>query len=107
MPVEGLSNKAILTIIKGQEISFDKIISVLGEQGFERTDFVSSPGQYAIRGSLVDIFSFSNNEPYRISFWGNEIETINIFDCNTQISKEECEKIEIIGSVLSDTGDTG
>ena len=107
IPVEGVSGKAILTVSKGQEISFDDIISRLGEQGFERADFVSAPGQYAIRGSLVDIFSYSNNEPYRISFWGNEVETINIFDCNTQISKEECDKVEIIGGVLSDTGDTG
>ena len=107
IPVEGVSGKAILTVSKGQEISFDYIISRLGEQGFERADFVSAPGQYAIRGSLVDIFSYSNNEPYRISFWGNEVETINIFDCNTQISKEECDKVEIIGGVLSDTGDTG
>ena len=107
IPVEGVSGKAILTVSKGQEISFDDIIYRLGEQGFERADFVSAPGQYAIRGSLVDIFSYSNNEPYRISFWGNEVETINIFDCNTQISKEECDKVEIIGGVLSDTGDTG
>ena len=107
IPVEGVSGKAILTVSKGQEISFDEITSRLGEQGFERADFVSAPGQYAIRGSLVDIFSYSNNEPYRISFWGNEVETINIFDCNTQISKEECDKVEIIGGVLSDTGDTG
>ena len=107
IPVEGVSGKAILTVSKGQEISFDYITSRLGEQGFERADFVSAPGQYAIRGSLVDIFSYSNNEPYRISFWGNEVETINIFDCNTQISKEECDKVEIIGGVLSDTGDTG
>ena len=107
IPVEGVSGKAILTVSKGQEISFDDIIFRLGEQGFERADFVSAPGQYAIRGSLVDIFSYSNNEPYRISFWGNEVETINIFDCNTQISKEECDKVEIIGGVLSDTGDTG
>ena len=104
---EGVSGKAILNLTKGQEISFDNIVSILGEQGFERVDFVSTPGQYAIRGSLVDIFSYSNNEPYRISFWGNEVETIHIFDCNTQISKEECEKIEIIGSALSDTGDNG
>ena len=83
---------AVLTLSKGQEISFDAIIAKLGEKGFDRVDFVSAPGQYSIRGSLIDIFSFSNNEPYRISFWGNEIEAISIFDCNTQISKEERER---------------
>ena len=100
IPSEGVSGKSILSISKGQDISFDKIIEILGEQGFEREDFVSAPGQYAIRGSLIDIFSYSNNEPYRISFWGNEVETIHIFNCNTQVSKEECDKVEIIGGVL-------
>lgn len=107
IPSEGVSGKSILSISKGQNISFDKIIEILGEQGFEREDFVSAPGQYAIRGSLIDIFSYSNNEPYRISFWGNEVETIHIFNCNTQVSKEECDKVEIIGGVLSDTADEG
>ena len=91
-----------LTIAKGQDISFDEIIARLGEMGFERVDFVSAPGQYAIRGSLIDVFSYSNNEPYRISFWGNEVESINIFDCNTQISKGNCDKTDIIGSALSE-----
>ena len=97
----------ILTISKGQEIGFDAIISALGGQGFERTDFVSTPGQYAIRGSLIDIFSFSDNEPYRISFWGNEVEFISVFDCNTQISKGERNSVDIIGSILSDTAEQG
>ena len=103
----GKSGDIILTITKGKEISFDDIIRVLGSQGFDRTDFVSAPGQYAIRGSLIDIFSYSNNEPYRISFWGNEVENINIFDCNTQISKGECDSVEIIGSALSESDERG
>ena len=103
----GKSGDIILSIIKGKEISFDEIISILGNQGFERTDFVSTPGQYAIRGYIIDIFSYSNNEPYRISFWGNEVESISIFDCNTQISKAECEKVEIIGSALAETDEKG
>ena len=93
---------AVLTLSKGQEISFDAIIAKLGEKGFDRVDFVSAPGQYSIRGSLIDIFSFSNNEPYRISFWGNEIEAISIFDCNTQISKETLPSVEITGGELSE-----
>ena len=93
---------AVLTLSKGQEIYFDAIIAKLGEKGFDRVDFVSAPGQYSIRGSLIDIFSFSNNEPYRISFWGNEIEAISIFDCNTQISKETLPSVEITGGELSE-----
>ena len=107
IPSSGRKAENLITLSKGQEISFDTIVSTLNSQGFERTDFVSAPGQYAIRGSLVDIFSYSDNFPYRISFWGNEIETISVFDCNTQISKENKESIDIIGSVLSDTSDEG
>ncbi len=98
---------AVLTLSKGQEISFDSIITKLGEKGFDRVDFVSAPGQYSIRGSLVDIFSYSNNEPYRISFWGNEIEAISIFDCNTQISKESIDSVEITGGELSEEDSEG
>ena len=95
------------TISKGQEISFDIILSSLAEMGFERCDFVSAPGQYAVRGSLVDVFSYAGNEPYRISFWGNEVENISIFDCNTQISKGERESADIIGSYLCETTEKG
>ena len=107
IPSSGSKTKTLFTLSKGQEISFDTIISALNDQGFERTDFVSAPGQYAIRGSLIDVFSYSDNLPYRISFWGNEIETISVFDCNTQISKEERDSIDIIGSTLSDTSEEG
>lgn len=88
-----------LKVSVGQEISYDTIIEKLAESEFERVDFVSFPGQYAIRGSIVDIFSFSNNFPYRISFWGNEVEKINLFDCNTQLSREAVESIEITAGI--------
>ncbi len=107
VPAPGRLEGAVLTLCKGQEISFDSIIAKLGEKGFDRVDFVSAPGQYSIRGSLVDIFSYSNNEPYRISFWGNEIEAISIFDCNTQISKESIDSVEITGGELSEEDSEG
>ena len=92
---------AVFSIAEGQEISHDEIIRILSGQGFEKVDFVSAPGQYAIRGSIVDIFSFSESFPYRISFWGNEIESIHSFDCNTQLSKEKVAKADIISDVVS------
>ncbi len=85
----------VLKLSEGFEISFDKIKETLAGQGFERVDFVSAPGQYAIRGSLIDIFSYSFNDPYRISFFGNEVEKIHTFDCNTQLSKESSPSVEI------------
>ncbi len=98
--------KSVFSLAKGQEISYEEIVGSLMEMGFEKVDFVAAPGQFAIRGSIVDIFSFSDNLPYRVSFWGNEIEKINIFDCNTQLSKEECGSVEVISETLSSEGES-
>ena len=92
---------SIIKINKGENISYDEIRTKLTEIGFEKVDFVSAPGQYAIRGSIIDVFSYSNNNPYRISFFGNEIEKINIFDCNSQLSKEEILNFEITADIVS------
>lgn len=94
-------SSSILVLKKGEEISHDRLADILHEKGFERVDFVSAPGQYAIRGSIADVFSYSFNYPYRICFWGDEIEKINTFDCNTQLSKEEVESVEIVSDILS------
>lgn len=93
---------SIIKINKGENVSYDEIRIKLTEIGFEKVDFVSAPGQYAIRGSIIDVFSYSNNNPYRISFFGNEIEKINIFDCNSQLSKEEILNFEITADIVSD-----
>lgn len=103
VPSRKLISDSVFKIEKGDEISFESIISRLGGCGFEKVDFVSAPGQFSIRGNLVDIFSFSYNYPYRISFWGDEVEKINTFDCNTQLSRSETEYAEIVSSVLSDS----
>lgn len=102
-PVPGKKElgEALLKIRKGDEISHDRIKEILAEKNFERTDFVSAPGQFAIRGSLIDIFSYSFNNPYRISFWGNEVEKINIFDCNTQLSTGETDSADIYPDIIA------
>ena len=107
IPVTGTIRNAVLRIQVGEEISHDQIIRTLAEQGFEKVDFVSAPGQYAIRGSIVDIFSFSDSYPYRISFWGNEIETIHSFDCNTQLSRDKVESADIVPDVLRESAAEG
>ena len=98
---------AVLSVKKGQTVRFEEIIAALGTNGFERVDFVGAPGQFAVRGSLIDIFSYAGNEPFRLSFWGDEIEDIRIFDPNTQISKEEVEKADIISDLLAETPGEG
>ena len=95
IPDAGKIKSSIFELNVGDEISHEKIVSSLFESGFERVDFVAEPGQFAIRGAIVDIFSYSYNNPFRISFFGDEIDSINIFDCNTQLSKEKVHKAEI------------
>lgn len=98
---------SVLKLAKGDEINFETIISVLGNAGFERVDFVSAPGQFSVRGSLIDIFSYANNEPYRVSFWGDEIEEIHTFNCNTQISDSSVESVEIVSDLLASPDEGG
>ncbi len=103
IPSANIIQKSLLTIKKEEEISHDKIKEILVSQGFEKTDFVSAPGQFSIRGSIIDVFSFSYNYPFRISFFGDEVEKIHVFDCNTQLSKEERDQIEIFPDLSSNS----
>ena len=103
IPPVGNIRKSLMKFTAGDEISHEKIVESLFENGFERVDFVAEPGQFAIRGAIVDIFSYSYNDPFRISFFGDEIETIDIFDCNTQLSKEKVLSAEVYPDIsLSD-----
>ncbi|MCF0210200.1 MAG: transcription-repair coupling factor [Bacteroidales bacterium] len=90
-----LENKST-TLHKGDEISVDFLIDVLDNYGFERVDFVSQSGEYAIRGGIIDIFSYSEQKPYRIEMNGDEIESLRNFDISSQISIEEKEKFVIV-----------
>ena len=98
-------NDSIFKLSVGDEISHEEIVQSLFDSGFERTDFVSEPGQFAIRGAIVDIFSYSYNNPFRISFFGDEIESINVFDCNTQLSKEKVVSAEIYPDIVAGESD--
>ena len=98
---------SLFTIKTGDTIKYETILESLSSRGFEKVDFVSAPGQIAIRGSIVDIFSYSRNHPFRISFWGDEVEKIHLFDCNTQLSIEECPSAEIISDIVSEDTESG
>ena len=93
----------LLKLSVGDEIPYDTIINTLFENGFERVDFVGEPGQFAVRGALIDIFSYSFNNPFRVSFFGDEIESINVFDCNTQLSKDKVESVEIYPDICKES----
>ena len=85
-----------LKISVGEKLDNMFVSDVLDEYGFEQVDYVYEPGQYAMRGSILDVFSFSYEFPYRIDFFGNEVETIRSFDVETQLSKEKLDSIYIV-----------
>ncbi len=98
-------SESLMKFRVGDEISHEQIVESLFSSGFERVDFVAEPGQFAIRGAIVDIFSYSYNNPFRISFFGDEIESISVFDCNSQLSKEKVEEAEIFPDIATSDED--
>lgn len=100
-----LKNKT-LTINIHEKIDSLFIDNILKSYHFERVDYVYEPGQYAVRGSLIDVFSFANKYPYRIDFFGPEVESIRTFDIETQLSKEILNSISIVSTLDIDTDTT-
>lgn len=93
--------KNTLEIAINNKLSIDFINEFLIEYDFERCDFVYQPGQFSIRGGIVDIFSFSNELPYRIEFFGDHIETIRTFELENQLSVDQVKTITIVPNVQS------
>jgi len=96
---------ALFILKEGDEISHDSLRTRLIGEGFEKVDFVSAPGQFAMRGSVIDIFSYSLEKPYRVSFFGNEVEKVHTFDCNTQLSIQEVPQAEIYPDIAAREAD--
>lgn len=80
----------------GDNLSIDYVNEIMFEYQFKRVDFVAEPGEFSVRGGILDVFSFSNDNPYRIEFFGNEVDSIRTFDVETQLSIEKQKKITII-----------
>ncbi|GAB3304010.1 transcription-repair coupling factor [Hymenobacter tenuis] len=83
----------------GDKLDVNFISDMLAEYDFERTDFVYEPGQFAVRGGIVDIFSYANELPYRIELFGDEVETVRTFDPESQLSVEKRQQVSIIPNV--------
>ena len=92
----------MLKMSVGESLSIDFVVEMLLEYGFERVDFVYEPGQFSVRGGIVDIFSFAFELPYRCDFFGDEIETIRVFDIETQLSREYKTEIVIVPNLHND-----
>ena len=91
--------KSTLKIAVGDQLSLDFVNEVLFEYKFTRVDFVTEPGEFSVRGGIIDVFSFSNDEPYRIEFFGNEVDSIRSFDVENQLSTEKVKKISVMPNV--------
>lgn len=97
---EELTDKT-LKLHVGEHVDTSFISEVLFGYGFERVDYVYEPGQYAIRGSIIDVYSFSSEYPYRIDFFGNEVDSIRTFEVESQLSREKKESISIVPELTS------
>ena len=90
-----------LHISTQEPVDITFVAQVLREYGFARVDYVYEPGQYAVRGSILDVFSYSNEYPYRIDFFGDDVESIRSFDVDSQLSREKHDEVYIIPNVCN------
>ena len=98
-------NRNTLKINLNDNLSLDFVNEALFEYKFNRVDFVSEPGEFSVRGGIIDVFSYSNDEPFRIEFFGDEVDSIRTFDVETQLSTEKLKKISIMPNVEDKTLD--
>lgn len=89
-------NQSRIEVKKGEKLDADWAIEVLVDYGFERTDFVYEPGQFSVRGGIIDLFSYGNDLPYRIELFDDEVETIRAFDPLTQLSQRSLTALSIV-----------
>src|SRR6266496_5006463 len=97
--VPGKLSSNIIHIKSGDALNVDQLLLQLADLGFDRTDFVYEQGQFAIRGGILDIYSFGNDKPYRIELFGNDVDSIRIVDPETQLSERRLLQVSIIPNV--------
>ncbi len=94
-----------LTVKVGDEFDISQLEKEIFELGFERVDYVYEPGQFAVRGSIVDVYSFSSDMPYRIDFFGDEVDSIRPFDVQSQLSESKVEMMTIVPDIKKDNAE--
>ncbi|RXG14328.1 transcription-repair coupling factor [Leeuwenhoekiella aestuarii] len=92
-------DKSTLKVKLNDKISLDFVNEMLFEYKFKRVDFVTEPGEFSVRGGIIDVFSFSHDQPYRIEFFGDEVDSIRTFDVETQLSVDKISKISLMPNV--------
>ncbi|HIR72599.1 MAG TPA: transcription-repair coupling factor [Candidatus Coprenecus pullicola] len=106
IPSQKELSAAVLRIVRGSTVLFEKLQDDLYGLGFTRVDFVSRPGEYAVRGGIIDLFSYNNDKPYRLDFFGDEVDSVRMFDVNTQhTTGDELEVLDIYPNMVSSQGD--
>lgn len=95
---------ATLRLTRGEEHDLTRLCRRLEELGFKRRDYVYEPGEYALRGSILDVFSYSSEYPYRIDFFDLEIDSIRTFEVQTQLSREVVESVSLVASTMQGKG---
>jgi transcription-repair coupling factor (superfamily II helicase) len=86
----------MLHVVRGERLEIQFVVEVLNSYGFQRVDYVYEPGQFAVRGSIIDVFSFSSEYPYRIDFFGDEIDSLRTFEVDTQLSRDQVDSVTVI-----------
>ena len=103
VPAKESLGKATVAVETGQHIAQTNLCEQLADLGFERVDFVYEPGQYAVRGGILDVYSYAHDDPYRLDFFGDEIDSIRTFDIENQLSKDRVPQAALVGRSHEDT----
>ena len=91
-----LLDERMLVLRQGDMVDVDQTTETLRQLGFHEVDYVYEPGQFALRGSILDVFSYSSEYPFRIDFFGDDIDSIRTFEVDTQLSKDKLSQVEIV-----------
>ena len=97
-------NEQTLVLRQGQTVATDEVTNTLREFGFQEVDYVYEPGQFALRGSILDVYSFSSEYPFRIDFFGDDIDSIRTFEVEDQLSRDKRDQISIVPELSKDEG---
>ncbi len=96
VPATASVESDFITLRRGDKLGLSFLVDTLLEYGFQRTDFVYAPGQFSVRGSIVDLFSFATDAPTRIDFFGDEVDSLRSFDLESQLSTDKIESVNIV-----------
>lgn len=105
VPDKGRLQQHTLTVSVGQTCPLSVLCEQMSAWGFRRVDFVYEPGQYAVRGGIVDVYGYAHDNPYRLDYFGDEVESIREFDIESQLSQDKVEVIDIVASASLDAAE--